>query len=109
MEQDILRPETTPRTSKQAFSPLGCALAAIGAGLSTFSLLGAALAATVWAIVKLVGLPDVALYGLLALSVIPAVWCAVWAGLRAWYVERRLAAGLDIDTPVFKIGHYLKR
>ncbi len=109
MDQDIIRPETSPAGSNQAFSPLGCALAAIGAGLSAFSLVGAALAAGVWAFSQLMGLPDTMLYVLLALAMIPVIWSGIWTGSRAWHVERRLAAGHDIDTPHFGIGYYLRK
>jgi hypothetical protein len=109
MEQELIRPEGQPKLTNQAFSPLGCALAAIGAALSTLSLLGAAFAAAAWAVSRLLGLPDTALYVLLGLVMIPAIWAAAWAGGRAWYVEHRLAAGRDVDTPVFKLKHYLSR
>jgi hypothetical protein len=109
MEPDIIRPETTPTTSNQAFSPLGCALAAIGAGLSAFSLVGAGTLAGIWAFSRLLGLPETVLYAMLALSFIPIIWAGVWAGSRAWHVERRLAAGHDVDTPNFGFGYYLRK
>lgn len=108
MEQDIITPPSTPKVASHATSPLACALAAVGAALSCLSLFGAAAAATVWAFSKLLGLPDMVLYGLMAVSVLPVLWATVWTAGRAWHVERRLSAGLDIDTPVFKLGHYLK-
>jgi hypothetical protein len=54
------------------------------------------------------GLPDSFFYVLLVLVAIPVVWATIWTGGRAWHVERRLAQGLDIDTPVFKLTRYLK-
>jgi hypothetical protein len=108
MEQDIIRPENPPKTSAQGFSPLGCSLAAIGVALSTLSLLGAALAAAVWALTKLLGLPDTMLYVLLAAAMIPVLWATLWAGGRAWHIEKRLAAGHDVDAPIFKLMHYIK-
>jgi hypothetical protein len=109
MEQDIIRPETSPATSNQAFSPLGCALAAIGAGLSSLSLVGAGLLAGTWAFSRLMGFPETMLYVLLALCLIPTIWAGVWAGSRAWHVERRLAAGHDVDTPNFSFAYYLRK
>jgi hypothetical protein len=109
MEHELITPERKPFSSNQAFSPMGCALAAIGAALSTLSLIGAAMAASVWAFVKLLGLPDTALYFLLALGMIPVLWATIWVGSRAWYVERRLAGGNDIDQPVFSLKHYLRK
>jgi hypothetical protein len=109
MEQDIITPGTPPKiASSQAFSPFGCFLAAAGATLSTLCLLGSAAAAAVWAFSKLMGLPDSILLVLLGLSALPVLWATVWTAGRAWHVERRLAAGLDIDVPVFTLRHYLK-
>lgn len=108
MDQELIKPQSAPRTSSQAFSPLGCFLAAAGVTLSTFCLLGAAAAASAWAVSSLLGLSNSLMLGLVGLSLLPVLFATVWTGARAWHVERRLAQGLDIDTPVFKIGHYLK-
>ena len=102
-------PDLTPKASSQAFSPLGCFLAAAGVTLLTFCLVGAAAAASVWALSKLLGLPDIVLFVLLGLSVIPVVAATIWTAGRAWHVERRLAQHLDIDTPVFKMAHYFRK
>jgi hypothetical protein len=37
------------------------------------------------------------------------LWATGWTAGRAWHVERRLAQHLDVDVPVFKLGHYFKR
>ncbi|MFO1033903.1 MAG: hypothetical protein U1E15_07480 [Hyphomicrobiales bacterium] len=109
MEQDILRSRGHPRVNKQAFSPLGCFLAAMGAGLLTLMLTGAAAVASAWAFSRLLGFPDTVMYGIAVVVLIPVVWASLWTGLRAWHVEQRLAQHLDIDAPVYKIGHYLRR
>ena len=109
MDQEIIKPETEPRTGSQAFSPLGCFLAASGVTLLAFSKLGAAMAATVWAASKLLGLPDFMMYGLMALGAVPVVWATLWTAGRAWHVERRMAQHLDIDAPVFNLSYYFKR
>ena len=109
MEQEIIKPNTQPKGSTQAFSPFGCFLAAAGVTLLTFCLVGAATAASVWAVSKLIGLPDQALYGLLALAALPVLAGTIWTAGRAWHVEQRLAQGLDVDTPVFKMMHYLRK
>jgi hypothetical protein len=67
------------------------------------------MAATVWAFSKLFGLPDWMLYALLALGILPVIWATIWTAGRAWHVEQRLAQNLDIDVPVFTLGHYFKR
>lgn len=109
MEQEIIKPDLSPKTSSQAFSPFGCFLAAAGVTLLTFCLTGAAAAASVWAFSKLIGLPDSVLFVLLALIAIPVLWATAWTAGRAWHVERRLAQGLDIDTPIFKLTHYFHK
>lgn len=109
MEQEIIKPESKMKTGSQAFSPFGCFLAAAGVTLLTFCLVGAATAASVWAVAKLVGLPDTLLYGSLVLAAIPVLAGTFWISGRAWHVERRLAQGLDIDTPVFKMGYYFRK
>jgi hypothetical protein len=109
MEQEITKPETTPKGGSQAFSPLGCFLAAAGVTMLAATKLGAAMVATVWAVSKLIGFPDTLMYGLMALGAVPVLWATVWTAGRAWHVERRLAQHLDVDQPVFKLGYYFKR
>ncbi len=109
MEQEFLKPDQTPKTGTQAFSPFGCFLAAAGVTLLTFCLVGAAAAASVWAFSKLFGLPDNALYVLLALVALPVLWATIWTAGRAWHVEQRLAQHLDIDAPVFGMMHYFRK
>jgi hypothetical protein len=109
MEQEIIKPETAPKTSSQAFSPVGCFLAAAGVTLLTFCLVGAASAASVWAFSKLLGLPDTVLFVLLGLSAIPVIGATIWTAGRAWHVERRLAQHLDIDAPVFTMVYYFRK
>jgi len=110
MDQEIITPPSTPKaTDTHAFGPVASFLAAAGATAMTFSLLAAAASASVWAFAKLFGLPDWLLFGVLALSLVPVLWATVWVSLRAWHVEQRLADNKDVDSPVFKIGYYLKK
>jgi hypothetical protein len=109
MDQDISKPEREPKRTAQGFSPFGCFLSAAGVTLMTLSLLGAAMAASVWALVKLIGLPDSFLYGGLLIGAAPVIAASLWMMGRAWHVERRLAEGLDVDSPVFRLMHYVKK
>ena len=109
MEQDILKPESQPPVGSQAFSPLGCLIAAAGATLLMFTQTGAAMVVSVWAFSKLLGLPDIVMYGVMVLGAIPVLWLTLWTAGRAWEVERRLARGEDVGTPVFKLGHYFRK
>ena len=109
MEQELIKPDTEPKGSSQALSPLGLFIAATGVTLLAFCLLGAAALTTIWAFSKLFGFPDVITYGLMVLGIIPAIIATIWTGGRAWHVERRLAQHQDIDVPVFKLWHYLKK
>ena len=109
MEQEIIKPDTTPKSGSQAFNQFGCTLAAAGATLMILCMTGAAMVATVWAFSKLIGLPDVMMYGFLALGFVPVLWATVWTAGRAWHVEQLLARGADIDVPVFKFNHYFRR
>lgn len=109
MDQELLKPAVNPPVRSQAFSPLGCALAAIGMTLLVFTKSGAAMVAAVWAISKLIGLPDMVMYAIMAAGFVPVVWVSIWTAGRAWHVERRLANQQDVDVPVFKLGHYLKK
>lgn len=110
MDQEILTPPSTPKGGDtHAFGPVASFLAAAGATMMAFSLLSAAAAATVWAFSQLFGLPDWLLYIFLAVAMLPVLWVTVWIALRAWHVEQRLADNKDVDTPVFTIGHYLKK
>lgn len=109
MEQEISKPEGEPRRKSQAFSPVGCFLAAAGATLLVLSKTSAAMVATVWAVSKLFGFPDAVMYGLMVIGFVPVLWATVWTAGRAWHVEQRLARHQDIDTPVFKLTHYFRR
>ena len=109
MEQEIIKPDSQPKMNSQAFSPFGCFLAASGVTLLTFCLVGSAAAASVWAVAKLIGLPDTALYVMLGLAAIPVLAATVWTAGRAWHVEQRLAQGLDVDTPIFKVAYYFRK
>ena len=109
MEQEITKPDTPPRATSQATSTFACFLAASGVTLLTAVMLGAAFGATVWAFSKLFDFPETAMWLIMALSAVPVLWAAVWTAGRAWHVERRLQAGLDIDVPVFEMLHYWRK
>lgn len=109
MEQEIIKPEVSPQGSSQAFSPMGSLVAAFGATLLMLCFTGSAMVATIWALSKLIGLPDMIMLGVMALGVIPVVWVTVWTAGRAWHVEKKLAAHMDIDTPVFNMMYYFKK
>jgi hypothetical protein len=70
---------------------------------------GTSVVAVVWAIVRLIGLPDFFLWGLMALGTVPVIWATVWTAGRAWHVEQLLEKGGDIDQPEFKLGAYLRK
>ena len=109
MEQELIKPEISPKGSSQAFSPLGCFIAASGITLLTLCLLGTAALTTIWAFSKLLGLPEVLSEGLMVLGLIPAIIATVWTAGRAWHVERRLAQHLDVDVPNFQLLYYFKK
>ena len=109
MEQELIKPDAVPKGSSQAFSPLGCFIAASGITLLTFCLLGTAAVTTIWAFSKLLGLPDVLAEGIMILGLIPAGIATIWTAGRAWHVERRLAQHRDIDVPAFDLLHYFKK
>lgn len=109
MEQEIIKPESQPRSTSQAFSPIGCLIAASGATLMILSMTGAAMLSTVWAFSKLLGLPDFVMFGVMVLGAIPVLWATVWTAGRAWQVEQLLASGKDVDVPIFTLKHYLRK
>ncbi len=109
MEQELIKPDTAPKSSPQAFSPFGLFIAATGVTLLAFCLLGAASLTTIWAFSKLFGFPDVVTYVLMVMGIVPPIIATIWTGGRAWHVERRLAQHQDIDVPVFKLWHYFKK
>lgn len=109
MDQEIIKPDTQPKAGTQAFSPLGCMIAASGATLMMLCLTGSAMVATAWAFSKLMGLPDMVMYGLMALGFIPVAIATLWTAGRAWHVEQLLAQHNDIDVPVFTLSHYFRK
>jgi hypothetical protein len=109
MDQDIIKPHSEPKAGRQAFSPLGCLVAAAGATLLVFAKAGAVMVTAVWALSQMLGLPDVVMYVLMVAGAVPVLWATAWTAGRAWHVERLLAQGRDIDIPVFRLAHYLRR
>jgi energy-converting hydrogenase Eha subunit E len=108
MEQELRRPEYAPRQHDRAASDLNCALAAIGVTLMTLCLVGSAAITTVWAVAKLFSASDTVLLVLAVLSCVPVLAISVWTAGRAWHVEKRMAAGQDVDAPVYSLFHYLR-
>jgi hypothetical protein len=108
MDQEIRRPDYVPRQHDRAVSTFSCALAAIGVTLMTLCLVGSAAVTTVWAITKLFGASDTVLMVLAAVVALPVLWLSIWIAGRAWYLERRLARGQDVDTPIYKMVHYFR-
>jgi hypothetical protein len=106
MEQEIRRPDYVPRQHDRAASSLNCALAAIGVTLMTLCLVGSAALTAVWAIAKLIGATDMTLLIMAIVVSIPVLALSIWTAGRAWHLERRLAAGKDVDTPVYSVFHY---
>ncbi len=109
MEQEIIKPETQPKPGSQAFSPAGSLMAAVGATLLILCFTGSAMVASVWAFAKLIGVPDIAMYAVMALGVVPVAWVTIWTAGRAWHVERLIASHRDIDVPVFSMLHYFRK
>jgi fatty acid desaturase len=109
MEQEIRRPDYVPRQHDRAVSTFSCALAAIGVTLMTLCLVGAAAITSVWAVTKLLGASDTVLLVLAAIVAIPVLWLSIWIAGRAWHLERRLARGQDVDTPVYSMVHYFRK
>jgi hypothetical protein len=89
--------------------PIGRIVATVGATLMALVMAGTSVVAVVWAIVRLIGLPDFFLWGLMALGAVPVIWATVWTAGRAWHVEQLLEKGGDIDQPEFKLGAYLRK
>lgn len=108
MEQEIIKPQAEPKAGSQAFSRTGSLMAASGATLLMFCFTGSAMTATVWAFSKLIGLPDMFMYVLLAIGILPVLWVTIWTAGRAWHVEKLLARHQDIDVPVFSLTYYFK-
>ncbi|MEI8178969.1 hypothetical protein [Aestuariivirga sp.] len=108
MEQEIIKPDAAPKAGSQAFSRTGSLMAAFGATLLMLCFCGSAMVATVWAISKLIGLPDMLMYVVMALGVLPVLWVTIWTAGRAWHVEKLLAQHRDIDVPVFSLTYYFK-
>ena len=109
MEQEIIKPENAPQQGSQAFSPMGGLMAAFGATLLILCFTAASMVASVWAFSKLLGLPDILMYVVMAAGAIPVLWATAWTGGRAWHVEQLLASHKDIDTPVFTLKHYIRK
>jgi hypothetical protein len=88
---------------------IGCFVAAAGATLLAFAFSLVSFSGVFFAFVKLTGLPDMVLWVLLALELVPVAWITIWTAGRAWHVENRLESGLDVDDPDFALAAYFRR
>lgn len=84
-------------------------MSAAGVALLTVTKLGASFAATIWAVTKVLGLPDFVMYALMVLSLVPVIWATLWVAGRAWHVEQLLESGRDVDRPVFRAFYYWRK
>jgi hypothetical protein len=109
MDQEIIKPQTAPAPSSHSMGIFNSFLSAAGVVLLSVTKLGAAFAAVIWAFCQIVGLPNVVMYVLMGLGLIPVIWATVWVGGRAWHVEQLLETGRDVDRPVFKAFYYWKK
>jgi hypothetical protein len=109
MDQEIIRPQAAPGGRSHSIGIIGCLMSAVGVTLMTLTMLGSALAATIWAFCQLFGVPDSIMWVIMAIGAIPVLMASVWTAGRAWHVERRLEQGHDIDPPVFSLTYYLRR
>ena len=108
MEQELRRPEYKPRQHDRAASDLNCTMAAIGVTLMTLCLVGAAALTTVWAVTRLFTASETVFVVLAALTAVPVLALSIWTAGRAWHVEKRMARGQDVDTPVYSVLHYFR-
>jgi len=109
MDQEIIRPQAAPSGGSHSIGIIGCLMSALGVTLMTITMLGSALAASIWAFSQLFGLPDPLMNDIMALGGIRVGIAALWTAGRAWHIERRLEEGHDVDPPVFSLTYYLKR
>jgi hypothetical protein len=109
MEQELRRPDYVPRKHDRAASDLNCAMAAIGLTLMNLCLVGAAAVTTAWAVHTLLGTSQTVFLILAGLISIPVLALSIWTAGRAWYLERRLAQGGDVDKPMFDLFHYFRK
>ena len=109
MDQEIITPDTVPSGGSHSIGIVGCLMSAIGSTLMALTMLGSALAAAIWAFSQLFGVPDQIMWGFMVIGAIPIIIASFWTAGRAWYIERRLEEGLDVDPPVFKLFHYINR
>ena len=93
--------------SAAASLPVGRLVAAGGATLLALVFSTTSVFAVLWALVTLLGLPEILLWILLVLGAVPIIWTTLWTAGRAWHVEKLLEAGRDVDQPVFKLSAYL--
>jgi hypothetical protein len=108
MEQEIRRPDYVPRQHDRSASSLNCALAAIGVTSMTLCLVGSAAVTTVWAVARLFDASIDTIKILAVLAMIPVLALSIWTAGRAWHLEKRMARGQDVDSPVFNILHYFR-
>jgi hypothetical protein len=84
-------------------------LAAAGATLLALVMTATSVIALLWALVTLVGLPDIVLWVLLIPGAVPVLWATMWTAGRTWHVEQLLEQGRDTDQPDFRLGAYLRK
>lgn len=106
MDQEITPPQAPRKLTSHSVGFLHSLMSAAGVVLLTVTKLGASFAAVIWALAQLLGLPDIIMYALMALALIPIAWATLWVAGRAWHVEQLLESGQDVDRPVFEALYY---
>ena len=109
MDQEIIKPAGELKKNSQALNKFGVIIASSGVTLMTVALLGSFVVATIWAMGKLLGLPETLTQILMLAGLVPTALAAIWTAGRAWHVERLLAQHKDIDNPVFELFYYYKK
>jgi predicted MFS family arabinose efflux permease len=74
----------------------------------TLCLVGAAAVTSVWAVGRLFDAGPELISIMAGIIMIPVLGLSIWTAGRAWHLERRLAAGQDVDAPVFNVLHYFR-
>lgn len=64
---------------------------------------GIVIQAFILALANLMGLGSSLVWAASAANAILVLWLFMWTFARSWHVERRLAAGLEVDEPKLSI------
>jgi hypothetical protein len=95
--------EVSDRRPKGSGNPLMVFITSFSAAIVIAGGFGIVIQAFILALANLMGLGTSLVWAATAVNAVLVLWIFMWTFARSWHVEKRLAAGLEVDEPKLSI------